>query len=111
MACPKSLPSKFWQQGVSHYTMNIEFHTPLEWFMQMYIYKTWMEGTYDIPNKNPHFFLNNWTKSDGVFAKMQIISYSFIILKHIQVSSQFRKLLMLKVWLSFFFGGGGGQTA
>ena len=46
--------------------------------MQMYIhvYKTWMEGTYDIPNKNPNFcdFL---TKSDGVFAKMQLFSYIF----------------------------------
>ena len=31
--------------------MNTEFHTPFEWFMQMQIYKTWMEGTYDIPNK------------------------------------------------------------
>ena len=29
--------------------MNTEFHTPFEWFMQMY--QTWMEGTYDIPNK------------------------------------------------------------
>ena len=42
-----------------------------------------------------------WTKLDGVFAEMQIIGYIFIILKHIQVSSQFRKLLMLKVRLSF----------
>ena len=32
--------------------MNTEFHTPFEWFMQMYmLYKTWMEGTDDIPNK------------------------------------------------------------
>ena len=37
--------------------MNTEFHTPFEWFMQMYIYKTWMEGTYDTPNKNPHYFV------------------------------------------------------
>ena len=41
----------------THYTLNTEFHTPFEWFMQMYIYKTWMEGTYDIPNKNPDFFV------------------------------------------------------
>ena len=27
--------------------------TPFEWFMYMYMYKTWMEGTYDIANKNP----------------------------------------------------------
>ena len=61
-----------------------------------------MEGTYDIPNKNPNFFVTTGTKSDGVFAEMQIISYIFIILKHIQVSSQFRKILMLKVRLNFF---------
>ena len=64
-----------------------------------------MEGTYDIPNNNKKstFLHDYWTKSDGVLAELQIISYIFIILKHIQVSSQFRKLLMLKVWLSFFF--------
>ena len=40
--------------------MNTEFHTPFEWFMQMYMfYKISMEGTYDIPNKNPHFFQPN----------------------------------------------------
>ena len=43
---------------------------------------------------------------------MQIISYKFIILKHIffyiQINSQFRKILMLKVWLSSFFFWGGG---
>ena len=33
---------------------------------------------------------------------MQKISYNFIILKHIQINSQFRKILMLKVRLSFF---------
>ena len=53
-------------------------------------------------NKNPNFFRDYWTTSDGVFAEMQIIRYIFIILKHIQVSSQFRNLLMLKVRLSFF---------
>ena len=61
------------------------------------------EGTYEIPNKNPHFFVITEPKSDGVFTEMQIISYICIILKHIQVSSQFLKLLMLEVWLSFFW--------
>ena len=41
-----------------------------------------------------------------VFAEMQIISYNFIILKVIQINSQFWKILMLKVWLSFL----GGQS-
>ena len=35
---------------------------------------------------------------------MQIISYIFVFLKHIQVNSLFWKLLMLKVWL-YFLGG------
>ena len=62
-----------------------------------------MEGTYGIPNKNPHFFVTTEPN------RMQIRSYIFIILKHIQVTSHFRKLLMLKVRLSFiFFAGGGG---
>ena len=43
-----------------------------------------------------------WTNSDGVFAEMQIISYNFIILKHIQINSLFREILMLKVRLSFW---------
>ena len=34
-------------------------------------------------------------------AEMQIISYNFIILKHIQINSQFQKILILKV-LSFW---------
>ena len=59
-------------------------------------------------NKNPYFFVT--TKTDGVFAQMQIISSSFIILKHIQIDLQFWKLLMLKVRLYFFLVGGGGQT-
>ena len=36
--------------------MNSEFHTPVEWFMQI-MYKTWMEGTHDKHNKNPYFFM------------------------------------------------------
>ena len=68
-------------------------------YADVYVYKTWMEGTYDIPNKKSIFLHDYRTKSNGVFAEMQIISYIFIILKHIQVRSQFRKLLMLKVRL------------
>ena len=52
------------------------------------------------------FFRDYWTKSDGVCAEIQIISYSFIILKHIQVDLQIWKLLILKVRLYFFLGGG-----
>ena len=51
------------------------------------------------------FFLRDyWTKSDRVFAEMQIISYNFIILKHIQINAQFRKILMLKIRLSRYWG-------
>ena len=38
-----------------------------------------MESTYDKHNKSI-FLCDYWPKSDGVFAEMQIISYSFIIL-------------------------------
>ena len=38
--------------------MNTEFHTLFEWFMyNVNVYKTWMEWTYDIPYKNPYFFV------------------------------------------------------
>ena len=80
--------------------------------------KIWMEGSYDMTFLIKSLFLHDyWTKSDGVFAEMQIISYYFIILKHIQINSQCRKIMMLKVRLSsssssssFFFFGGGGQS-
>ena len=55
-----------------------------------------MEGTYDVPNKKPNFFvIADRTKLDGVFAEMQIIDYSFVILNHIQIDSPIWKLLML----------------
>ena len=73
--------------------------------------KIWMEGTYDMPYKNPYFFVTTKPKSDAVFAEMQIISSNFIILKHSQINSLFREILMLKVWFFFFFFfGGGGQS-
>ena len=59
--------------------------------------KTWMEETNNIPYKNPFFFMT--TKSVRIFVKMKIISSGFIILKQIQITSQFWKLLMLKVRL------------
>ena len=101
------VPSKFWQR----LTLHNEHWIPHSFWMVyadvgLNLYKTWMEGTYDIRKKKKSTFLcDYWTKSDGVFAEMQIISYIFLILKDIQVSSQFRKkLLILKVWLSFFSG-------
>ena len=54
--------------------------------------------------KNPYLFVTTEPNRMGVFAEMQIISYNIIILKHIQINSQFRKILMLKVRLSFFWG-------
>ena len=71
--------------------MNTEFHTRFEWFLQMYnilVYKTWMEGTCDMYLTNIHISL--WLLNQigrFFFAEMQIISYIFLILKHIQVSS------------------------
>ena len=45
-----------------------------------------MEGTYDSKHKkNPYYFVTTEPNQMAFFAKMQIISYSFIILKHIQI--------------------------
>ena len=76
-----------------------EFRTPFEWFKCRFMYKSWMECTYDKHLKKSIFLHDFWAKSDGVFAEMQIISYIFIILKHIEIDLQFGKLLMLIVWL------------
>ena len=57
-----------------------------------------MEGTFDTLQESV-FLCDFWSKSDGIFCKMQIISYSFTIQKQIQIDLQFWKLLMLKVWL------------
>ena len=62
----------------------------------MYIYKTSMEGTYDITKKIYLFLRDYWTKLDWGFAEMQIISYIFRLLKHIQVNLKILKFLMLK---------------
>ena len=45
-----------------------------------------MEGTYDMPYKQSLFLCDYWTKSDGVYADMQIIIYNCIILEHIQIN-------------------------
>ena len=47
--------------------------------------KILMEGTYDMPYKKSIFLCDYWTKSDGVFAEMQMISYSFVIIKNFQI--------------------------
>ena len=49
--------------------------------------------------QNSLFLRDYWTKSDGVFAEMQMNSNSFIIIKHIKINQQFRNLLMLKFQL------------
>ena len=49
--------------------MNTEFHTPFELFMQMYIHKIWMEGTDEIPNKNPLFFVTSELNRMGFLPK------------------------------------------
>ena len=44
--------------------MNLEFHTPVEWFMQI-MYKTWMEGTHDKHNKTSYFFVTTEPNQKG----------------------------------------------
>ena len=75
-----------------------------------------------LPHKNPYFLRDYSTRSDEIFSKMQIMYYSFIILKYIQINSQCWKLLTLKsgggeggggsglLLLFYFFFGGEGQV-
>ena len=68
-----------------------------------------MEGTYDIPYKNPYFYGDYWIKSDGNSVEMQIISYSFIVLKHNYINLQILKAIDAEVpmvFLFFYFLGG-----
>ena len=66
-----------------------------------------MESTYDKHDKNPYFFVTTEPNrmggggggGGGFRQNAGNISYSIIILKHIQIDIQFWKLLMLKVWL------------
>ena len=58
------------------------------------LYKTGMEGTYDVPNTNPHFFVTTQLNRMGFFAELQIICYNVIILKHIQIDLQFRSYIL-----------------
>ena len=76
----KSLPSKFYTSALN-ILKECEIQSSLcsASFLSV---KIRMEGTYDTPYKNYYF----WTNSDGVFAKMQITSYNFIILKQFTVS-------------------------
>ena len=100
--CGKSLPSNFWQKGDSHYTMNTEFRTPFKWCMEMYLQNLNGRDLWHTSQKSKSL-RDYWTKSDGDFAGMQIISYSFIILNHIQSNSQFGKLFGAESPIVFFF--------
>ena len=53
------------------------------------------------------FLHDYWTKSEGVFGKMQIISYSFIILKHIEIDSQSESYWCWKSDCNLFGGTNG----
>ena len=56
-----------------------------------------MEGTYDILNQNPQFVTTEPNRK--VFAEMQIISYIFIILKHMAMCRE----LAMKGWRRYAF--------
>ena len=67
----------------SRLTLHNELGIPHScWMVMQIMYKTWMEGTHDKHKKKNIFLRDCWTKSDGVFGKMQIISYNSKILKH-----------------------------
>ena len=50
------------------------------------------------------FLRNYWIESNGVFCKMQVMSYICITENHTLIHLSLLKLLMRKVWLYFFFG-------
>ena len=56
------------QAQQTHTALNSEFHTPVEWFMQI-MYKTWMEGTHAKLNKNSYFFVTTEPYLMGFAAK------------------------------------------
>ena len=49
--------------------MNTEFHTPFEWFMQMYLQNLDGRDLWHTLQKSV-FLYDYWTKSDGIFAEM-----------------------------------------
>ena len=51
----------------------------------------WMERTYNMSYKNPYFFVTTEPNWMGVFAEMQIISYSFVILKYFRSIQNFER--------------------
>ena len=70
------------------------------WMVVDLQYLDWSDSWHTLQKSK--FLYDFWTKSDGVFAKMQI-SDTFIFINHIQINSQFWKLLVLKVWFEFLF--------
>ena len=58
------------------------------------------------PYKNPYFFVTTEQNRMGFSLRcIYIISFNCIILKHIQIISQYRKILMLNVRISSSFFG------
>ena len=61
--------------------------------------KTWTKWTLDILYKNSHFFVTTVIESNGIFCKMQVMSYIFITENHTLIHLRLLKLLMRKVRL------------
>ena len=69
-----------------------------------------MEGTYDIPYKNYYFFETTEPNQMGFFGQNADNGLQFHNPKAYSDSfTIFWNLLILKIWLHFFLGGGGGQ--
>ena len=94
-ACQKSLPSKFDRKETRNTT-----NTSLHFFWMVYV-DVW-KGPMTYLTKSI-FLCDFLTKLDGVFAKLQIISYVFIFLKHIQVNFKFLVIDSESLIVIFFF--------
>ena len=102
-------PSFDSQQTHTSYTMNSEFHTPVEWFMQI-LYKTWMEGIHDKHDKST---ISLWLLNQIGWGFWQNADYSFTILKHIDwfiilkvIDAESRGIMFFFFFFFFFLGGG-----
>ena len=108
-ACHEFLPSKFWQKGDSHYTMNPEFCIIYS-FWTVYVdlcTKLGWESIYDKHNKNTYFFVTTEPNRMEFLPKCMIItctcSYIFIILKQYSDWCTILKAIDAESLIVFFF--------
>ena len=95
-------PGFDWREIHTLYTMNKELHTPFDWFdMLMYLQNLNGRDLWHTLHTQKSLFLRDyWTKSDGVFAEMEIIGCNF-------ESCWWTSDIYFYFYLFLFFLGGG----